>query len=106
MYVPLEVVSPKVTEALRRNRRATSNGTTSYGMETFLQDNIWLFIISVLWVLPWKGYALWTASKNHNKRWFIALLILNTFAILDIFYIFYIAKKTPQDLKHLFKAKI
>lgn len=75
-------------------------------METFLQDNIWLFIISILWVLPWKGYALWTASRNDSKRWFIALLILNTFAILDIFYLFYVAKKTPKDIMRLFKAKI
>jgi len=75
-------------------------------METFLQNNIWFFVISIVWVLPWKGYALWTASRTRNKRWFIALLILNTFAILDIFYIFYIAKKTPQNLMNLFKSKI
>lgn len=75
-------------------------------METFFKDNIWLFIISMIWVLPWKGYALWTASHTRNKRWFIALLIINTFAILDIFYIFYVAKKTPQDIKNAFKAKI
>ena len=75
-------------------------------METFLQDNIWLFIISILWVLPWKGYALWTASHNNSKGWFISLLILNTFAILDIFYIFYIAKRTPKDFIKAFKSKI
>lgn len=75
-------------------------------MNTFLQNNLFLFIIAMVWVLPWKGYALWTASRNGNKRWFIALLILNTFAILDIFYLFYIAKKNPKDLKHLFHSKI
>jgi len=75
-------------------------------METFLQNNIGFFIISILWVLPWKGYALWTASRTRNKRWFIALLILNTFAILDIIYIFYVAKKTPKDIFRLFKTKI
>jgi len=75
-------------------------------METFFKDNIWFFIISMIWVLPWKGYALWTASRTRDKRWFIILLILNTFAILDIFYIFYVAKKTPQDIKRLFKTKI
>ncbi len=75
-------------------------------METFLKDNIWLFIISMVWVLPWKGYALWTASQTRNKRWFIALLIINSFAVLDIFYIFYIAKKTPANIKEAFKSKI
>lgn len=73
---------------------------------TFLKDNIWLLIISTIWVLPWKGYALWTASRARNKRWFIALLIINTFAILDIFYLFYVAKKTPKDITKIFKSKI
>jgi hypothetical protein len=75
-------------------------------MNTFLNNNLFLFIIAMVWVLPWKGYALWTASRTANKRWFIALLILNTFAILDIFYLSYIAKKKPSDLVHLFKSKI
>ncbi|MFA6397932.1 MAG: DUF5652 family protein [Candidatus Paceibacterota bacterium] len=75
-------------------------------METIFGDNLWFLILAMIWVLPWKGYALWTASRRAHKRWFIALLILNTFAILDIFYIFYIAKKTPRDLVNVFKAKI
>lgn len=75
-------------------------------MVTFFQDNIWLLIISTIWVLPWKGYALWTASRSRNKIWFIVLLIVNTFAILDIFYLFYIAQKTPKDIIKLFKTKI
>lgn len=75
-------------------------------MEILNQDNIWVFVIAMLWTLPWKGYALWTASKKGDKRWFIALIVLNTFAILEIFYIFYVAKKTPADLAKSFKTKI
>ena len=75
-------------------------------METFLQNNIWVLVVSMLWVLPWKGYALWTASRRNSKRWFIALLIINTFAILDIFYIFYIAKRNPKDLLNIVNQKI
>lgn len=60
----------------------------------------------MIWVLPWKGYALWNASQTRNKKWFVALLILNTFAILDIFYIFYIAKKSPKDVLSVFKRVI
>jgi hypothetical protein len=70
------------------------------------QSSYWLLLATVIWVLPWKGYALWTASRMNHKRWFIALMVVNTFALLDIFYIFYIAKKTPQDLKRVFKTKI
>ena len=75
-------------------------------MESLIQNKLWVVIVAMLWVLPWKGYALWTASRKGSKRWFIALVLLNTFAILDIFYIFYIAKKNPQDIKRLFKTKI
>lgn len=75
-------------------------------MNTFLQsNNVLLLVISILWVLPWKGYALWTASKKDQKIWFVLMMVLNTFAILEIFYIFYIAKKTPNDIAKLFKTK-
>jgi hypothetical protein len=70
------------------------------------EKNVWFFILALVWVLPWKGYALWTAAGTRNKRWFITLLILNTFALLDIFYIFYIAKKDLKDIKNLTKSKI
>ncbi len=46
----------------------------------------------VVWSLPWKGYALWIAAKNNHKWWFVALLILNTVAILEIIYIFAIGR--------------
>lgn len=66
-------------------------------------------VISLLWVLPWKGYALWTASKRNDKMWFIVIMVVNTFALLEIFYIFYIVKKNPKDLlktiKSVFKSK-
>lgn len=61
------------------------------------QSNFWIFLLIMVWVLPWKGYALWTASKLNHKVWFIVLLIINTLALLDIFYIFFIAKKKPKD---------
>ena len=67
------------------------------------QNSTLLLIVALVWVLPWKGYALWTAARMRNKGWFIALLLLNTFAILDIFFIFYIAKKTPKDISKVFK---
>ena len=75
-------------------------------METINQNMVLFLLILVLWVLPWKGYALWTAARNSHKGWFIALVIVNTFAILEIIYIFCIAKKKPQDLVGAFKSKI
>lgn len=58
----------------------------------FFQGNI--FILGVaLWTLPWKGIALWRAAKLSDKWWFIALLVINTLAVLEIIYIFVISKK-------------
>ena len=57
-------------------------------IEQIFNGNGWIFIIITLWSLPWKGVALWKASKRKEKKWFIALLVLNTFGILEILYIF------------------
>jgi len=67
-------------------------------MATLGQNNFWILLIAMVWVLPWKGYALWTSARLNHKWWFIALVILNTFALLDIFYIFYVAKKNPKSI--------
>ena len=50
------------------------------------------FLLMTVWSLAWKGVALWKASRNNQKKWFIVLLILNTFGILEIIYIFYFSK--------------
>lgn len=51
-------------------------------------DHPWVIILILLWTLPWKGAALWRAARRGHIGWFLAILILNTFAILDILYIF------------------
>jgi hypothetical protein len=56
-------------------------------------------VLIVLWTIPWKGYALWLAAKNDHPKWFIALLIVNTFAILEIIYIFAVARKGVKKPK-------
>jgi len=58
-------------------------------MEQLLMENQWFIWLILLWILPWKGFALWKSAKNNHKKWFIALLLLNTMAILEIIYIFY-----------------
>ena len=54
---------------------------------------VWLLILVTLWSIPWKGLALWKAAQLSHKRWFILLLIVNTFGILDIIYIRFVARK-------------
>jgi hypothetical protein len=55
-----------------------------------------LLLLILAWTLPWKGVALWKAANNKHKWWFIAILILNTLAILEIIYIFIFAKKKEK----------
>lgn len=71
-------------------------------MEQLTGSNLILLLILIFWVLPWKGYALWIASKNDHKTWFILLIILNTFGILEIIYVFGVAKKKWSDVKRSF----
>ena len=52
-----------------------------------------LLLLYSLWVLPWKGVALWKAVKRNEMKWFIALLVLNTIAILEILYIFVFSRR-------------
>ncbi len=68
-------------------------------MQELLQNPFVLILIQ-LWTLPWKGLALWISAKKSDKKWFIALLLIQTLGILDIIYIVLIAK---YDLKSLFQ---
>jgi len=47
----------------------------------------------LVWSVVWKGVALWYAAKGGQKVWYVILLILNTAGILEIIYIFAIAKR-------------
>ncbi len=67
-------------------------------MEEFIAQNAWLIPLLVIWVLPWKGVALWKAAKNGHKGWFIVLLVINTLAILEIIYIFTIGRKKKEEI--------
>ena len=61
-----------------------------------------IIILITVWTLFWKGYAVWTAVKNNHKGWFVAVLVLNTCGILEIIYLFWIAKKKWTDVKRVF----
>ncbi|MBU6431621.1 MAG: hypothetical protein KGJ58_04260 [Patescibacteria group bacterium] len=65
-------------------------------MDPLILQNIWFFALILLWVLPWKGIALWKSARNGHKYWFIALLIAQTFAVLDIIYIFLVSNKKNE----------
>jgi hypothetical protein len=63
-----------------------------------------LILLATLWTIPWKGLALWRAAKRGDKFWFIALLLINTLAILEIFYLFVIGKNKEEEKPELGKT--
>jgi len=65
-------------------------------MEQFLLENQWLLWLMIAWVIPWKGVALWKSARRNSKWWFIALLIINSLAILPILYIFVFSRKNTK----------
>ena len=67
-------------------------------MEAILQINPLVLVLLALWLIPWKGVALWKSARFGQRNWFIALLVLNTLALLDIFYIFVIAKNKKVEV--------
>jgi len=60
-----------------------------------------VLLLVILWTLPWKGVALWKAARLRDKWWFIALLVLNTLAILEILYIYVFSKRKSLQEKNL-----
>lgn len=56
------------------------------------------FILLMVWSFFWKGLGLWHSSRRGQGWWFIALLLLNTAGILEIIYLFAIAKIPSSDL--------
>ena len=75
-------------------------------MSPFFYNNSLLILIIALWTIPWKIYAVWLAARHNHKKWFVALLLLNTVAILEIFYIFKIAKKSWAEVKEDFRKAL
>jgi hypothetical protein len=64
---------------------------------------VWLLPLLMLWTIPWKAVALWKAARMGSKVWFVVLLLVNTLAILDIIFIFAVAKKPEQTGNNLVK---
>ncbi len=64
-----------------------------------------LFFPIIVAILILKGVALWKAAKQDQKEWFIALLILQTFGILELVYLLIYQKDANPKYKNWFKTK-
>ena len=57
-----------------------------------------VILLVVLWSVFWKGLALWHSARRGQYWWFVILLVVNTVGILEIIYLFAIAKTGWQGL--------
>jgi hypothetical protein len=67
-------------------------GLLGLGWAPFVSLLLFLFV----WGIVWKGWALWLAARRKEKVWFVVLLVVNTLGLLEIFYIFAIAKRSDK----------
>jgi len=73
-------------------------------MQQFFGNDPWIGVLVAavtLWSLPWKGMAMWKAARASDKKWFIALLLVNTAEILDILYLYVFSVKKEQKTTHV-----
>ncbi len=57
-----------------------------------------LIICAILWSIVWKGLALWHAARRGQYWWFLIMLVVNTLGILEIIYLFFVAKIKFKNL--------
>jgi hypothetical protein len=50
----------------------------------FIGRSLAIIIPLLVWSLIWKGFSLWRAATRRDKVWFIVLLLVNTFGLLEI----------------------
>ncbi len=69
-------------------------------MEKIILEKPWILLVLAIWIIPWKGMALWRAARNGHRGWFVILIIFNTLALLEIIYLLSVGrKKDVQDNK-------
>jgi len=65
-------------------------------MEAFAFINPYWLLAAALWTIPWQAWSLWLAARRGDIWWFLVFVILNTLGLLNMFYIFVIAKQTDR----------
>ena len=62
-------------------------------------EAFWFFLFAALaWTLFWKSLAVWHAARRKEGIWFIVLMLVNSLGVLDIIYLFSIAKVKSDKL--------
>ena len=55
-------------------------------------------LLLMAWSLAWKGFALWRAAERGQKKWFIAILLLNSFGLVEIIYLLFIVRRYQVEV--------
>ena len=72
-----------------------------FHMEIFLLQHpliLALVIILGIWSVVCEAIGLWTAARRNSKIWFVIFLLVHTLGILEIIYIYAVAKKSAGNL--------
>ena len=69
-----------------------TNSGMGFGLALWIHSHEALFLLVVLWSLFWKGLALWHSGRRGQPWWFVILLFVNTIGILEIVYLFGVAR--------------
>ena len=57
-------------------------------------STFYFFVIFIMiWSIIIKGFALYHAARHEEKLWFVAILLLNIFGILELIYLFFLSKQ-------------
>lgn len=72
--------------------------------DIFFGINPYLILALFLWTIPWKAWGLWLSARRGDFWWFIVMLALSSLGILEIIYIFFVAKQkdTVEEKKDVF----
>jgi methionyl-tRNA synthetase len=62
-------------------------------MESLASPLLSQLALLALVTAPLKGIAMWMAARRSHLVWFIILLVVNTFGILDAIYIIWVGKR-------------
>jgi methionyl-tRNA synthetase len=67
-------------------------------LSTGIQVIVLVVFAFLVWSIVWKGLALWHSARRKQGWWFFILLLINTGGILEIVYLFLVAKVPMADL--------
>ena len=63
-----------------------------------------LVLFGIVWSMMWTGFGTWRAARLGEKKWFIAMLVLNAVGILPMLYLWFKRKRkvvsyNPQEVE-------